>query len=71
MKAYELPATITKEGKLEASLPQTANLPRGRAVRLIVLVSETDEEEQQWKQLTAEQFLKGYNKADAIYDRVG
>ena len=71
MKAYEFPATITEEGKLEAVLPPTANLPHGRKVRLIVLVSETDEEEQQWNELTSQQFLKGYSEADAIYDKVG
>ena len=70
MKAYEMPAKITEDGKLDVSSLQLSNLPRGRAVRLIVLVGETEEEEQQWKQLTAQQFLKGYSNADAIYDKV-
>ncbi len=70
MKAYEMPAQITEDGKLDVPSLPLSGLPRGRAVRLIVLVGETEEEEQQWKQLTAQQFLQGYSAADAIYDKV-
>lgn len=45
MKAYEMPAKITEDGKLDIPSLPLSSLPRGRTVRLIVLVSETEEEE--------------------------
>jgi hypothetical protein len=70
MKAYEFPAHITAEGKLE--LPDAA-LPRSlknQAVRVIVLINETENSSEQtaWTDLTATQFLAGYSSVDAIYD---
>ena len=74
MKAYEFPATVTQEGKLE--LPKesslTRSVPHGHDVRVIILVSEStvDEEQKAWSNLTAEQFLAGYSDADSIYDEI-
>lgn len=70
MKAYEFPAHITADGKLE--LPD-AVLPRSlknQAVRVIVLLDETENSSEQtaWADLTASQFLAGYSPVDAIYD---
>ncbi|PSB26042.1 hypothetical protein [Stenomitos frigidus] len=72
MKAYEFPAHITTDGKLE--LPDSV-LPRSlnnQTVRVIVLIDETDAvaEQQQWQALTATQFLTGYSPVDAIYDEL-
>lgn len=70
MKAYEFPAHITTDGKLELpdmELPRALN---NQAVRVIVLVSETENasEQTEWGNLTATQFLAGYDAIDAIYD---
>jgi hypothetical protein len=71
MKAYKFPAHITTDGKLE--LPDTP-LPRSlnnQAVRVIILVNETETlaaESSTWANLTATQFLAGYSAVDAIYD---
>jgi hypothetical protein len=47
MKAYEFPAKITPEGKLELPDVQLEDLPRNSVVRVIVLVEEqTDEEDE-------------------------
>ena len=47
MKAYEFPAKITPEGKLELLDVQLEDLPRNSVVRVIVLVEEqTDEEDE-------------------------
>jgi hypothetical protein len=70
MKAYEFPATVTADGKLEVPAAMMETLPRGKTVRLIVLVGETAEEEKDWQLLTTEQFFAGYSQADAIYDKV-
>ena len=72
MKAYEIPAKITAEGKLE--LPETLEtlLPRDETVRVIILIPEPEDSEEKalWSRLTDEQFFSGYNEADAIYDRI-
>jgi hypothetical protein len=71
MKAYELPAKITPEGNLE--LPESLRrlLPAGRAARVIVLIPDpVDADEQNvWERLTVDQFGSGYAAADAVYDR--
>ena len=72
MKAYEFPAHITVDGKLE--LPDTP-LPRSlnnKAVRVIVLVNETESYSDtiEWANLTATQFLSGYSAVDDIYDEI-
>lgn len=68
MRAYEFTATITPDGKVDIPVSVSELLPPGRPVRLIVLVS--DEDEQAWQRLTADQFLAGHNEADAIYDEI-
>lgn len=72
MKAYEFPIKVTPGGKLELPDALLNLLPVNQVVRVIVLISEpTDMEEQAaWSRLTAEQFFAGYSKADAIYDRI-
>jgi hypothetical protein len=72
MKAYEIPIKVTKEGKIELLDALLELLPREQVVRVIILVPEpTDAEEQAaWSRLTAEQFFAGYSKADSIYDRI-
>jgi hypothetical protein len=69
MKAYEFPAYITVDGKLE--LPCTP-LPRSltnQAVRIIVLINETENHSDttEWSSLAATQFLAGYSAVDNIY----
>lgn len=72
MKAYEFPAKVTPEDKLDIPPVFTEMLPRGQVIRVIILISEpTDADEQAaWSRLTAEQFLAGYSEADAIYDKL-
>jgi len=72
MKAYEIPVKVTRKGRIESLDALLELLPRDQVVRVIVLVPEpTDVEEQAaWSRLTAEQFLAGYSEADSIYDRI-
>jgi len=62
----------TAEGKLELPDALMKLLPANEVVRVIILVSEpTDMEEQAaWSRLTAEQFFTGYSEADAVYDSI-
>lgn len=72
MKAYEFSVKVNPEGHLEFPEALSELLPRDQIVRVIILVHEpTDFEEQEaWSRLTTEQFFAGYSEADAIYDRV-
>ena len=70
MKAYEIPVKVTAEGKVELPDALLASLPRNQVVRVIILVPEPlDQEEEAWADLAAAQFLAGYSEADSIYDR--
>jgi hypothetical protein len=71
MKAYEFPAQVTTEGKIE--LPDTIlqQLSHNQQVKVIILVNEPREDEEDdkaWNRLASEQLLKGYSEEDAIYD---
>jgi hypothetical protein len=71
MKAYELPAKITPEGNLELPERLRRLLPAGSAARVIVLIPDPADADEQnaWERLTADQFCAGYAAADAVYDR--
>ena len=79
MLEYESPvieAFLTEAevaGKIE--LPNTVlqQLANNQQVKVIILVNEPTEEEQEeaaWHRLAAEQLLKGYSEDDAIYDTI-
>ncbi len=73
MKAYEFPALISEEGKILLPEDLMKNLSKDQAVRVIVLVNETsdrNDEDSWWQRLAAEQMLSGYSEEDAIYDFV-
>jgi mRNA interferase MazF len=72
MKAYEIPIKVTREGRIELLDALLELLPREQVVRVIILIPEpTDIEEQAvWSRLTEEQFFAGYSEADSIYDRI-
>ena len=71
MRAYELPAKITPEGNLELPERLRRLLPAGKAARVIVLIPDPADADEQdaWERLTADQFFSGYAAADAVYDR--
>jgi len=71
MRAYELPVKVTPEGNLELPDAVRRLLPAGKTARVIVLIPEpTDADEQgSWQRLTADEFCSGYAAADAVYDR--
>jgi hypothetical protein len=72
MEAMRLNTVIERGGEIHLTgLP----LPTGQRVELIVLieskregVAETKAEYDAWVEVTAVQFLAGYDEADAIYD---
>jgi hypothetical protein len=69
MKALEFEATPTPEHTLPIPAAVAALIPPGRTVRVLLLVGEDEDEEREWKRLTAGQFAKGYAESDAVYDQ--
>jgi hypothetical protein len=71
MKAYEIPVKVAAEGKMELPDALLAVLPRNQTVRVIILVPESAdrEEDTAWSRLATEQFLAGYSETDSVYDR--
>ncbi|MEH2327070.1 MAG: hypothetical protein V7K32_26615 [Nostoc sp.] len=73
MKAYEFPANVTTEGKIELPNAILQQLTNNQQVKVIILVNEPTEQEEEeatWHRLAAEQLLKGYSQDDAIYDTI-
>ena len=71
MQVYEVPIEITSEGKLELPEILLERMKRGQNVRLIAFLDEFEgEDDNEWANLTAEQFLAGYGDADSIYDTI-
>ena len=56
MKAYELDTEITPEGAIVLPPELAAALPPGQQLRVLLLVPEDGEGEDEWPKLTAEEF---------------
>ena len=70
MKAYELSAKINHDGKLVLPDQLPLFLPQ-QVIKVILLVPEmTENQEQEWINLTTEQFFNGYSDEDSIYDAI-
>ncbi len=72
MRAYEFPSRVTSDGQLELPPELLDLIPTGQPVRVVVLVSEATEieEEAATARHLAEQFLATYGNADAVYDTI-
>lgn len=72
MKAYEFLAQPTPEGKLQLPEAISQVLSTNQTIKVILLIDEPEDSSEKidWSQFTAEQFLAGYSKADAIYDQI-
>ena len=70
MKAYEVPMKVMDEGRLQMPSDLAETLRPGQTVRVIVLVSEPEDEDAAWARLTEEEFLAGYAESDGIYDKL-
>ena len=69
MKALEFEATLSTDANLRVPEELAAQIPKEAPVRVIVLVPE-NAEDLDWRLLTQEQLLRGYNESDSIYDAV-
>lgn len=70
MKAFEFQAMLNAENALPVPQAVVEQLQGQPPLRVIVLVADENDEDREWARLTSEQFLKGYDDADAIYDNL-
>jgi hypothetical protein len=69
MKAIEFQSELRPDHTLSVPPGVLERIPRGQALRVLVLVAE-DAEDQAWEQLAATEFGMGYAATDAIYDQL-
>ena len=69
MKALEFETRVNPDQTLTVPAELAQELPAERAIRVLLLVPESAEEEE-WERLTAEEFLKGYGEGDSVYDQL-
>ncbi len=68
MKTLEFETEISEEHTLKIPPDLVRQVEVRQSVRVILLVG--DGEEEDWKRLTTDQFLKGYSDSDTIYDKL-
>ena len=68
MKTLEFETEVSEEHTLKIPPNLAQQVDVHQPVRVILLVGDGDD--QGWKRLVAEQFLKGYSDSDAIYDKL-
>ena len=68
MKTLEFETEVSEEHTLKIPPDLAQQVGVHQSVHVILLVGNGDD--QDWKRLTAEQFLKGYSDSDAIYDKL-
>jgi hypothetical protein len=69
MKTLEFWACINPDYTLSVPREVAIQIEKEQPVRVILLIPVSGEN-RSWAHLTAEQFLKGYDKGDAIYDQL-
>lgn len=69
MKALEFETKLGTDANLRVPEDVAVQIPKDEAVRVIVLLPESTDEER-WRDLAREQFLCGYSESDNVYDAV-
>jgi hypothetical protein len=69
MKGVEFQSQLNPNQTLTVPASVMGAIPIGQTVRVLVLVADRDSD-QEWEQLTAEEFGRGYADTDAIYDQL-
>ena len=69
MKALEFQTRMNPDHTLTVPPEVVAHLQPDQAIRVLVLIPDSNDDEE-WAQLAAEQFLQGYAPSDAVYDEL-
>ena len=72
MKAVEFESELSDNMiKIPENFQLELSLSKDKHVRVIVLIDEVEkDDETEFKNLTAAQFLNGYDESDAVYDNL-
>ena len=68
-ESFEFAAKISRGGKIGLPKPVLKQIAPGHAVRMLILVDDS-EEKQEWQLLAVEEFFKDYDSKDSAYDKV-
>ncbi len=69
MKAIEFQSKVSPDQTLAVPACLMGLIPVGQAVRVLILVPENEADEE-WENLAADAFGRGYADADAVYDQL-
>jgi hypothetical protein len=69
MKAIEFPTKIKKDKKILVPEKYQKEIRDNQNARIIIIL-EQENNEQDWNQMTTEQFLNGYLIKDSEYDKL-
>ena len=69
MKALDFETKLGTDANLRVPEDIAVQIPKEEPVRVIVLLPESTEDDA-WRKLTPEQFLRGYSESDSVYDAV-
>ncbi len=70
MQALEFSTVLNQDLQIEIPEDYRDFLSKRSKLRIIILVEDDELEDISWKSTVSEQFLKGYDKGDAIYDNL-
>ena len=69
MKAFEFQTRVSSEGTVSVPPDLRDKVGPDQPLRVLLLVGESDSDPD-WARLTNDQFLRGYDPTDAIYDEI-
>jgi hypothetical protein len=69
MKAIEFQSSLTADRTLTVPASALEAIPVGKAVRVLILLPE-DDDDREWERRAAAEFGLGYADTDAIYDQL-
>jgi len=68
MKVLQFQSQVTTDFTVVLPAEIASKLQPDERVRVVLISGDSDEDDDAWKQLGAEQFLNGYAESDGIYD---
>ena len=69
MKTVEFEASLNADQSLSVPAEIAAQVQTKEPIRVILLIPDRAEDDD-WRRLTAAQFLVGYDESDAVYDQL-
>jgi hypothetical protein len=68
MKTVEFQSRLNADRTVSVPESVALQLPTGEAFRVVIVLTDSENEEHEWNHMAAAEFLKGYAESDAVYD---